>query len=121
MSRLPALFISHGSPMILVQPSPARDFLNGLAARLPHPRAIVVVSAHWTTQAPMVSAAHRPRTIHDFYGFPPELYELRYDAPGAPDVAATIAGLTGAEVVEYGLDHGAWTPLLLGWRRRTFP
>ena len=121
MSRLPAVFISHGSPMILVQPSPAHHFLTGLASVVPRPRAIVVVSAHWTTPAPMVSSAARPDTIHDFYGFPPQLYDLRYDAPGAPDLAATIARLSGAAAVEHGLDHGAWVPLLLGWPGGVIP
>ncbi|MGE5516538.1 MAG: DODA-type extradiol aromatic ring-opening family dioxygenase [Bacteroidota bacterium] len=121
MSRLPALFVSHGSPMVLVQPSPARDFLAGLGATLPKPRAIVVVSAHWTTAAPMVSNADRPHTIHDFHGFPPQLYDLHYDAPGAPELAETVARLTGAAPVEYGLDHGAWVPLLLGWPDEDIP
>lgn len=121
MSRLPALFVSHGSPMVLVEDSPARAFLAGLGASLPRPRAILVVSAHWTTAAPRVSVAARPRTIHDFHGFPPQLYDLRYDAPGAPELAENVARLTGAEPVEYGLDHGAWVPLLLGWPDEDIP
>ncbi|MGE5476097.1 MAG: DODA-type extradiol aromatic ring-opening family dioxygenase [Bacteroidales bacterium] len=121
MPSMPALFVSHGSPMVLVQPSPARDFLCGLGAALPRPRAILVVSAHWTSASPRVSASARPRTIHDFHGFPPQLYDLRYDAPGAPELAATVARLSGAELVEYGLDHGAWVPLLLGWPDEDIP
>lgn len=118
---LPALFVSHGSPLILIEPSPARDFLAGLGALVPRPRAIVVVSAHWATPAPCVSAMARPPTIHDFHGFPPQLYDLRYDAPGAPDLAATIARMSGAEMVERGLDHGAWIPLMLGWPDEDIP
>lgn len=121
MTRLPTLFVSHGSPMVLVQPSPARAFLTGLGASLPRPSAILVVSAHWCTQRPTVSMAARPRTIHDFHGFPAQLYDLRYEPPGAPDVAARVAELTGAEMAEYGLDHGAWVPLLLGWPDEDIP
>lgn len=121
MSILPTLFVSHGSPMILVEPSPARDFLIGLGASLPRPRAILVVTAHWTTDAPMVSAAKQPETIHDFFGFPDALYQLRYPAPGAPDIAARVAALTGAEAIDHDLDHGAWVPLLLGWPDADIP
>lgn len=121
MSTLPALFVSHGSPMTLVQPSPARDFLAGLGALLPRPRAILAISAHWGTRTPMVSGSDRPETIHDFYGFPPELYELRYPAAGAPALAERVAALSGARVTPYGLDHGAWVPLLLGWPTADIP
>lgn len=121
MSRLPALFVSHGSPMTLVQDSPARRFLAGLGGILPRPRAILAVSAHWTTARTAVSNAARPQTIHDFYGFPPELYQFRYDAPGAPELARQVAALTEAEEEEYGLDHGAWVPLLLGWPGANIP
>ncbi len=90
MSSLPTLFLSHGSPMTLAKPSAARDFLAGLGEALPRPDAILVVSAHWATPAPKVSVAARPKTIHDFYGFPKALYELEYPAPGAPSVARTV-------------------------------
>jgi len=121
VSLMPTLFVSHGSPMTLVEPSPARDFLRELAGLVPRPRAILAVSAHWTTAEPLVSAAARPPTIHDFHGFPPDLYDLTYPAPGAPDLAGLVARLTGAEAVEYGLDHGAWVPLLLGWPDADIP
>jgi 4,5-DOPA dioxygenase extradiol len=121
MSRLPTLFVSHGSPMTLVQPSPARDFLASLAAAVPRPKAVLAVSAHWTTARPQVSNAARPHTIYDFHGFPPQLYQLRYQPPGAPKVAERVAELTGAEMTEYGLDHGAWVPLLLGWPDEDIP
>jgi 4,5-DOPA dioxygenase extradiol len=121
MNALPALFVSHGSPMILVEPSPGRSFLAGLAAMLPRPRAILAVSAHWETRQPAVSTAPRPETIHDFAGFPPELHRIRYDAPGAPELAERVAALTGADTVAHGLDHGAWVPLLLGWPAADIP
>ncbi|HLO75436.1 MAG TPA: class III extradiol ring-cleavage dioxygenase [Magnetospirillum sp.] len=121
MSAMPTLFVSHGSPMTVVEPSPARDFLTGLGATLPRPTAILVVSAHWASATPMVSTATQPDTIYDFFGFPPELYALRYGAAGAPELAAEVAAATGAGPTEYGLDHGAWVPLLLGWPAADIP
>lgn len=119
MSRMPALFVSHGAPTLVMESVPARAFLRDLGAELPRPRAILAVSAHWLTEAPAVSAAPRPETIHDFHGFPAPLYDLSYPAPG--DAAlATRAGelLTGAGFNAgldraRGLDHGAWVPLML--------
>lgn len=88
-----------------------------LAGRLARPDAIVMVSAHWTTRLPVVSGARVPETIHDFGGFPAELYALRYPAPGAPELAQRIkqqladAGITAGIDASQGLDHGAWIPL----------
>lgn len=116
---LPSLFVSHGSPMMALEPSPARDFLASLGATLPRPKAIVVVSAHWETPRPAVSAVALNDTIHDFYGFPPALYAMRYAAPGDPALARDIASLlsdAGLPTVlddSRGLDHGAWVPLSL--------
>lgn len=121
MSSLPALFVSHGSPMTLVRPSPAHDFLEGLGEAVPRPQAIVVVSAHWCTPAPKVSVAARPETIHDFHGFPKALYNVEYPALGAPDLAREIKRLSGAAGEDRGLDHGAWVPLLLGWPDADIP
>lgn len=121
MSAMPALFVSHGSPMMAVAPSPARTFLAGLGRLVPRPKAILAVTAHWLTQSPAVSTAARPETIHDFHGFPPELYALRYGAPGAPAVARRVMALTGAAGADRGLDHGAWAPLLLGWPEADIP
>ncbi|HTR85897.1 MAG TPA: class III extradiol ring-cleavage dioxygenase [Reyranella sp.] len=119
---MPTLFVSHGSPMLyLEQDLPARAFLASLGAQVPHPKAILAVSAHWNTERPAVSIAAHPETIHDFYGFPEPLYRLRYDAPGAPELARRVAELTGAELAEYGLDHGAWVPALLGWPAADIP
>jgi len=115
----PAVFLSHGAPTLPLVDSPARDFLRGLGKELGRPRAILVASAHWETPAPVVSTSPRNTTMHDFYGFPRELYELRYEPPGAPDIAVTAAKLlnqaglpTGWDATR-GLDHGAWVPLLL--------
>ena len=123
----PTLFLSHGSPMLVLQDISARHFLAGLGEQLDRPDAVLVVSAHWETAVPAVSAAAHPDTIHDFYGFPPPLYELTYPAPGAPDVADRLADLIGAAGLrvhrdaERGLDHGAWIPLLLMWPEHDIP
>ncbi len=99
--------------MLLLEPGRTGPAWQSLAQSLPRPRAILAVSAHWNTQAPAVSAALQPQTIHDFYGFPPALYELDYRPPGAPDLAAEIVGLIPGIDVDHsrGLDHGAWSPL----------
>lgn len=116
---LPSLFVSHGPPTIAVADCPARDFLAGLGAAIPRPRAILCVSAHWETPAPAVSGAVRPETVYDFYGFPDALYRMTYPAPGAPEVAGQVAellaeaGLEGTVDPGQGLDHGAWIPLML--------
>ena len=120
MSPLPTIFVSHGSPMLALQDSPARRFLQGLGQSLPRPKAIVVVSAHWETAgAPAVSLAAQPETIHDFGGFPQALFDMRYPATGAPEVAERAAALFEAAGIPVGrsatrgLDHGAWVPLSL--------
>lgn len=120
MNKLPALFISHGSPMTVAEDSPARNFLLEWGRRQPKPKAILVASAHWENiGGPAVSLAEHPETIYDFGGFPRELYQMRYAAPGAPALAETAAGLleqAGFAVrrsPDRGLDHGAWVPLKL--------
>ncbi|HEX4984525.1 MAG TPA: class III extradiol ring-cleavage dioxygenase [Burkholderiales bacterium] len=117
--RFPALFVSHGAPTLAIDDVPARDFLLGLGKALGRPSAVLAISAHWESADPAVSAAQRPETIHDFHGFPAELYRMRYPAPGAPQLAAKVDGLLRARGVAVhvhanrGLDHGAWVPLLL--------
>lgn len=119
---MPTVFVSHGSPMLILEDLPARSFLATLGSLLPRPAAIVAVSAHWNTEQPAVSTAMRPETIHDFYGFPDALYRLRYEASGAPELADRVADLVGAERdPTYGLDHGAWVPAMLGWPKGDIP
>jgi 4,5-DOPA dioxygenase extradiol len=127
MPKLPALFISHGSPELAVRKSPAQHFLMGLGATLPKPRAILVASAHWETNAPVVATGTRPATVYDFGGFDPRLRDIRYDAAGAPDVAAAAAGLletAGFRVSAdpaHGWDHGVWVPLHLLYPAHDIP
>ncbi|WP_153147632.1 class III extradiol ring-cleavage dioxygenase [Dechloromonas sp. H13] len=114
-----ALFVPHGAPTFALRPGAAGAALVRQAQALPTPRAIVIVSAHWDTAVPTVGFADRPETIHDFWGFPDELYALRYPATGcreaAEEVVAAIraAGLPVDKDAGRGLDHGAWVPLRL--------
>jgi 4,5-DOPA dioxygenase extradiol len=126
-NRLPTLFLSHGAPTLLIEDHPARDFLRTLGGLVPRPRAILLASAHWLTEEPAASTAKQPQTIHDFYGFPDELYRIHYRAPGAPDVARQAiellrwSGLLATEDPGQGLDHGAWQPLVLAWPEADIP
>jgi len=117
MTRAPALFVSHGSPMFALEPGLLGPRLRELGAALPDVAAVLVVSAHWQSRGVRVAATTSPETIHDFGGFPDELYRLRYPAPGAPELAAEAARLLEAAGfavtldAQRGLDHGAWVPL----------
>ena len=117
---LPALFLSHGAPTLPLDVThPTHAFLKKLGTELPTPRAILMVSAHWDTQVPTLTASAHPETIHDFYGFPEELYAMRYPAPGSAELVQETAGLLQVADLPVqadparGLDHGAWVPLLL--------
>jgi 4,5-DOPA dioxygenase extradiol len=118
------LFLSHGAPTLPLEDVAARHFLEGLAATMPRPAAILVVSAHWETSIPTVNAVQHNQTIHDFAGFPEELYRLSYPAPGAPELAERVvdllneAGLPAATDTTRGLDHGAW---VLAWPDADIP
>lgn len=119
MTRLPSLFLSHGSPMMSVEDSAARRFLCGLGAKIERPRAILMASAHWCARAPVVGGCKAPETIHDFGGFPQQLYEMRYEPPGSAEVAGRTAELLAKSGIDAliddtrGLDHGAWVPLMM--------
>ena len=117
MSRLPTLFLSHGSPMRAVDPGDPGRAWESLGRSLPRPRAVLIASAHWETSVPMLTGNPKPETMHDFGGFPEEIYRQRYPAPGAPALAAeAVAALKRADITAgidgcRGLDHGAWVPL----------
>jgi 4,5-DOPA dioxygenase extradiol len=125
--RMPVLFVSHGAPTLPFDDVPARRFLIELARKVPRPKAILCVSAHWEAPVPSLNAAPVLGTIHDFSGFPKALYELTYDAPGAPEVASRAAELLRAAGhqprldAERGRDHGAWVPAMLAWPAGEIP
>jgi len=118
---MPVLFIGHGSPMNAISDNAHTRMLSGLGQRLPWPRAILVVSAHWMTDGTWITAMPNPKTIHDFYGFPEELFQVQYPAPGSPETAKLVSSLVHDPKVNldremWGLDHGTWAVL-----RHLFP
>lgn len=119
MARMPSLFVSHGSPMTAIQPSAARDFFSSFAKELPRPKAILIATAHFESEAPLLSTDEKPEMIYDFGNFPKPLFEIVYPAPGSPAVAQRAAeALHAAGHEAYGasnrgFDHGTWVPLSL--------
>lgn len=119
MKRMPVLFIGHGSPMNAIEENRFSAAWRKLGRELPKPQAILSLSAHWFTAGTLVSDAAQPRTIYDMYGFPDELYRVKYDAPGSPKFAAAVKELLGDKAQfddSWGLDHGTWSVL-----RRLYP
>src|SRR5262245_9035086 len=114
-ARQPVLFLGHGSPMNAIEDNRWSRAFRALGKELPRPRAILSVSAHWFVEGSWVTIQKNPPTIHDFGGFPDELFAMEYPAPGAPELARRVRALAGAEIVgeseDWGLDHGTWTVL----------
>jgi len=127
MTRMPAVFFGHGSPMIALETNETSRAFAAIAASIPRPRAILSISAHWETRATAVTAMDRPRTIHDFgASFPKALFDMRYPAPGDPKLAARVAELLAPTPVHldkehWGLDHGTWSVLVKAFPRADIP
>ena len=123
----PSLYISHGSPMLALEPGASGPALARLAAEMPRPKAIVIVSAHWESNELLVGGAAQPETWHDFGGFPKALFEVQYPAPGDPQLAAKVVELLNANDLPARIDanrpfdHGVWVPLSLMYPQADIP
>ena len=117
---MPLLFVGHGSPMNAIEDNEFASGWREAGKKLPKPKAILCISAHWETRGTFVTAMETPKTIHDFYGFPPELFEVDYPARGNPALAEQTKRMVRQTIVEldvnWGLDHGCWSVV-----RRMYP
>ena len=125
--RMPVIFVSHGAPDALLKAADTVSAWREIGRRIPEPKAILVMSAHWESSVPTVSFAASPETIHDFSGFAPALYQMHYPAPGAPALAERTLSLLSAGGIaanrhsDRGLDHGAWVPLSVMFAQAQVP
>lgn len=115
-ARMPVLFVGHGSPMNAIEDNRWSRGFRELARSIPSPRAVLAISAHWYAAGTFITSNERPPTIHDFGGFPGELFRVQYPAPGSPELARRVVGLIGEDRAalrdDWGLDHGTWSVLL---------
>src|SRR5690554_1964937 len=115
MSRMPVIFVGHGSPMNAIEDNNYTKSWKDIAKKIPKPEAIISVSAHWYTKGSKVMNEENPKTIYDMYGFPKELYEIIYDSPGQPKLASKAKDLITRESEydnSWGIDHGTWSVLV---------
>ena len=114
---MPAVFIGHGTPFNALQSNPFTRAWSDFGQQIPRPKAILAISAHWYIGATAATAMPKPPTVHDFYGFPQEMYEIEYPAPGAPELVSTLQDLVApvwlqSDTGQWGLDHGTWAVLV---------
>jgi len=125
LGRMPVLFVGHGNPMNAIERNEFSGTWEELGRRLPEPKAILCISAHWETRGVVLTASEKPETIHDFYGFPKALFDVHYPAPGNPALARRAKELIGSVDArldpDRGLDHGAWSVLLPMYRDASIP
>ncbi len=124
MSKMPVLFVGHGSPMNAIEINDYTKTWVSIGKRIPRPRAIIVISAHWFTKGTKIMIDNRPKTIYDMYGFPKELYEITYKVPGSPKIARLCKELIKKDTEfddSWGIDHGAWSVLVHMYPERDIP
>lgn len=112
--QMPLIFVGHGSPMVALEDSQITRTWKAIAERIPRPKAILAISAHWYGDKSRIQTAAQPKQIYDMYGFPPELYRLKYEAAGDPELSASVRTLLGDELSvddSWGIDHGTWSVL----------